>query len=371
MKIIHAIDQLKMGGAQTHLLTILKEMQLQHPKDTHILLILFGKNEFQKETDKIKVDVIELSLEIFFEKKEFLKAYKKVKTQLIYLSPDLVETHLTWSRFLVNTAAFRLGIKKRIGFEQGDIYMNSLKIRTLNFLSQFTFKIIIVCSDELKNWVMKTHKIKSSKLKVMYNCVDLSKFQPLTNKNLTNYLKVDIKFPEFTFITVGSMGEGVNKRIDVCINAITKLRENNIDAGLIICGDGKNRNKLENLCDVLNVKNSIFFLGNRNDVHKIMPNCYAYLHSAPYEPFGIVCIEAMASGLPVILPNTGGIQRIIRPNVDGFIYKSEDESSLTNTILNFLNSNNYSDISENALERVKKYSAKKYCYELHQLYKTS
>jgi glycosyltransferase involved in cell wall biosynthesis len=138
---------------------------------------------------------------------------------------------------------------------------------------------------------MNTHKIKSSKLKVMYNCVDLSKFRPLTNKNLAKYLLVDIKLPEFTFITVGSMGEGVNKRIDVCISAIKKLRENNIDAGLIICGNGKNRSKLENLCDVLNVRNSIFFLGNRNDVHKITPNCYAYLHSAPYEPFGIVCID--------------------------------------------------------------------------------
>lgn len=368
MKVLHSIDQLKMGGAQTHLLTILKELKAQHPTDTHIVMNLFGENEFREITDELKIEVINLHLEAYFNQKKIYKAFKIVKEQIKFLKPDVIETHLTWSRLLVNTAAFRLGIKNRIGFEQGDIFMNSLKMRVANFLSQFIFKKIIVCSDELKTWVVKTHKINPSKIRVMYNCVDLSKFQPVSKKNVSQYLNFENELPEFTFITVGSMGEGVNKRMDISIRAVANLKNKKIDAGLIICGDGKNRNNLENLAKDLGIPDSVYFLGNRKDVHKIMSHCYAYLHSAPYEPFGIVCIEAMASGLPVILPNTGGIQKIIRKNMDGFIYNSEDEDSLTETILKFIRTEDYNKISNNALERVINYSAKEYCHKLNKIY---
>ena len=195
-KVLHSIDELKMGGAQTHLITILEELMIQHPEDKHYILVLFGDNEFINETNRLKVDVIELHLETYFKKKSYLKAFRTVKDKLAFLKPDVVETHLTWSRLLVNTAAFRLKIKKRIGFEQGDIYMNSSKMRLANFFSQFIFNKIIVCSDELKQWVVKTHKIKSSKLKVIYNCVDLSKFKPIQDKRLNKYLGISNSLPK-------------------------------------------------------------------------------------------------------------------------------------------------------------------------------
>jgi hypothetical protein len=108
-------------------------MQLQHPKNTHILLVLFDEPEFREELTALDIKVITLDLRQLFERRKFYEAYLNVKQCLKSLQLDVVETHLTWSRFLVNTVAFRVGIKKRIRFEQGDIYMNSLKIRTLNF----------------------------------------------------------------------------------------------------------------------------------------------------------------------------------------------------------------------------------------------
>ena len=118
-KILHSIDELKMGGAQTHLITIIEELIAQHPEDKHYILVLFGDNEFQDETGYLKVDIIELHLETFFKENKFHKAYKIVKDKIALLEPDVVETHLTWSRLLVNTAAFILKVKKRIGFDMG------------------------------------------------------------------------------------------------------------------------------------------------------------------------------------------------------------------------------------------------------------
>ena len=163
------------------------------------------------------------------------------------------------------------------------------------------------------------------------------------------------------------MGEGVNKRIDISIKAIKELRDKGLDVGLVICGDGKNRNKLEQLSEDLDISNSILFLGNRRDVHKIMPYCYAYMHSAPYEPFGIVCIEAMASGLPVILPNSGGIQKIITDKIEGFIYKALDEQALAEKV-EMLMGSDYNKFSTNALIKVQDYGVTPYVKNLYSLY---
>ena len=245
--------------------------------------------------------------------------------------------------------------------------MNSIKIRLANFFSQFIFNKIIVCSDELKLWTHSTHKIKNTKLKVMYNCVNLSKFKPKRDKQLAKYLGIPTVLPKYTFITVGSLGEGVNKRMDIGIKAIEKLRARNIDAGLVICGDGKNRIKLEHLSADLKISDSVIFLGNRRDVHNIMPHCYAYVHSAPYEPFGIVCIEAMACGLPVILPDSGGIQRIITDKKEGFIYQSLNEQALAEKMISLINGD-YTTLAINAQIKVREYGVTNYVKNLYSLY---
>ena len=286
--IVHAIDEMKMGGAQTHLLTIIKEIKRQHPEDVHVLVVLFDDTQFKKELKELAIEPILLDLRPLFKKRQFLKAYKKIKDLLQSLEPQVVETHLTWSRLLVNTAAYQLKIARRIGFEHGDIYMNSTKMRLANYGTQFFFHKIIVCSDTLKKWVMQTHKIKEKKIKVLYNCVDLQKFAPVKKKDLKTYLELESASPRYTFISVGTMGKGVNKRMDISIKAVAKLQKQNIDAGLVLCGDGEQRAELEQLSRNEGVEKQIYFLGNREDVDKILPHCYAYVHSAAYEPFGIV-----------------------------------------------------------------------------------
>jgi len=242
-------------------------------------------------------------------------------------------------------------------------------MRMANFVSQFMFKHIIVCSDSLFDWVRKTHKISKNKLKVMYNCVDLEKFMPVKEKNLQAYLNFDQPLPKYCFITVGSLGKGNNKRIDISIQAIAQLRKNNVDAGLIICGDGELKQDLMSLVQNLEIEENIYFLGIRKDVERIMPHAFAYLHSAAYEPFGIVCIEAMASGLPVIIPNSGGIKDIITNNIEGYIYSSLNPDDMAAKMLKIVSEEkNYSNMKMAALTNVRKFGVDIYVNKLYKLY---
>lgn len=366
MKILHFIDEIKMGGAQTHLLTIIKEMLIQHPKDIQKVVVLFEDDSLSNKFREIGVEVECLNLRNYFATKSYFKIISILKEFIKNENPQVVETHLTWSRLLANTAAKLVGIKNRIGFEQGDIYLNSIFFRLTNFFSQFIFDKIIVCSDELKIWTKKTHHISNSNLKVMYNCVDLTKFKPVEIKNIEKVLEK--KTPKFNFITVGTLGKGVNKRVDISVKATAILKEKGYDVGLIVCGDGEQKQDLKNLAISIGVESEVQFLGMRNDIPQILPHAFAFVHAAPYEPFGIVCIEAMACGLPAIVPNSGGIQKIVSDAVDGYVYEHLNENQLAIKMETLLLNDSYNIMVESALEKVKKYDVKLYVEELYKLY---
>jgi glycosyltransferase involved in cell wall biosynthesis len=64
-----------------------------------------------------------------------------------------------------------------------------------------------------------------------------------------------------------------------------------------------------------------------------MTACDVFCHAAPFEPFGIVCLEAMAVGLPVVVPDSGGIQEAVVHGMTGLIYQSLDVESLARAMI--------------------------------------
>ena len=81
------------------------------------------------------------------------------------------------------------------------------------------------------------------------------------------------------------------------------------DFRLLIAGGGPSRDSLAAECEK-RAKGKVVFLGHLNDpaeLADLFANCDAFVHPNPREPFGITPLEAMASGLPVAAPNSGGV----------------------------------------------------------------
>jgi glycosyltransferase involved in cell wall biosynthesis len=81
------------------------------------------------------------------------------------------------------------------------------------------------------------------------------------------------------------------------------------------------------------VASRVKFLGTRSDIPEVLRACDVFCHAAPWEPFGIVAIEAMAVGLPVILPESGGIREILEKGEGGFLYPPLDHEALGRTMV--------------------------------------
>jgi glycosyltransferase involved in cell wall biosynthesis len=362
---IHVIDELRTGGAQTHLITMLREA-VRFPGIEHHVVCLFGDGELSGEIRSLGVRVHVLDLRPHFRNHRFLAATAELQKVIEALHPDLVEAHLTWSRFIALFAAWKANVPLRIGFEQGDVFMNSWKFRSANFAAQLFAHRLVVCSRALGDWVQRTHGISRSKLLVLHNCVDLRRFSPNGPK------AGDIVFPPETtvFCAVGTLGRGVNKRVDVCIRALATARSANAKVGLVVCGDGEQRYELENLAASLGVASHVRFLGTRSDVASVLRACDVFCHAAPWEPFGIVAIEAMAVGLPIIVPDAGGIREILDAGEAGLLYPALDDRALGQAMVTLAHDHRLRKSMKAAGQRIveERFSVERYLSDLYRAY---
>jgi alpha-1,6-mannosyltransferase len=109
------------------------------------------------------------------------------------------------------------------------------------------------------------------------------------------------------------------KNLSLLLDTMAALSLEARDYRLIIAGDGMLRDSfLKAATEQFGQK--VVWLGhfrNRQDLARLYANCDFFLHPNPQEPFGIAPLEAMASGIPLIAPNSGGLREYANPSNAG------------------------------------------------------
>jgi len=117
--------------------------------------------------------------------------------------------------------------------------------------------------------------------------------------------------PPFVFIQVASLD--VNKGVDLLLRAFAKAFGTGPACTLTICGDGPMRSELQALAESLGISSAVRFAGKltKDDVRRQIDNAHALVLSSRIETFGVVLIEALARGRPVIATRCGGPEDIV------------------------------------------------------------
>lgn len=110
-------------------------------------------------------------------------------------------------------------------------------------------------------------------------------------------------------INVGSFVPKKNQKLAVLV--LQELLNLGLDAQLILAGDGPLKAEVQEQVRTLGLSEKVFFLGNITDIELQYKEADLYLHTAWEEPFGLVLIEAMASGLSVVALDAGGNRELI------------------------------------------------------------
>src|SRR5205085_12392344 len=165
--------------------------------------------------------------------------------------------------------------------------------------------------------------ISEQKIKVLYEGYDLNELCDSGEQiELTEIASNNIlaKKTDISCVIVGSLQSGKG-HIDA-INAIHHLTNKGLNIKLYIVGKGHKNYKdlLISTISLLNLEDHIFFLGYLKSPLNIMKQCNVLLMCSRNEAFGLVTIEAMSLGKPVIGTQSGGTTEIIKDGFNGLFY---------------------------------------------------
>jgi len=244
-------------------------------------------------------------------------------------NPDIIHIH---HPFILSSVAKmygkRLGVPKILTihtqYEQYAYYMapipskitqEAIKIIVSNFASKTD--CITTPSESMKE-LLREYGIKN-RIEVIPNAIKINSFR---NKNESKCLKIREKYhlgeDEKIILFVGRIAS--EKSIDKIIKAVAIIKERGIKkVKLLIVGDGPNLDELKHLVQTLGIEDDVIFTGavDYQEIQHYYKVAYLFTIASTTETFGIVTIEALASGLPVLAVKAPGAVDILTDGKDG------------------------------------------------------
>ena len=360
IRVLFLITDLGKGGAERYLIDLCSELE-KDPGFEFIIGSLFANNQYEDITRSFNVKF--LNYQTFsLRKKNQCLIYKEL---LDSFKPHIIHTHRFLAEFLssfyvINDVKYLChGHDNMVQFRKFSFNDLFSKLRWLQLIERnFIFwkkyqkvqTFFIANSNETQSFFRKVlpKSQKSNALQIPLGFKYERFHNPETRTiNLNKPLRI---------INVGSFQEKKNQILIVKI--ASELRRRNIHFEINLIGQGENFGKVQKAISDAGLKENIFLRGVRDDVERWYKESDIYLHTAWYEPFGLVLLEAMASGLPVITLDGKGNRDIMKHGKNGFIFSDQDPVLYANAIQNLIrNPSLYHTISNYAKDFAKSYDS--------------
>jgi N-acetyl-alpha-D-glucosaminyl L-malate synthase BshA len=159
------------------------------------------------------------------------------------------------------------------------------------------------------------------------------------------------------------------KRVEDVLYTFKKINDK-IPSKLLLVGDGPERMKLENLCSELNICGDVKMLGKIRNVADVLCISDLFILPSVTESFGLAALEALASRVPVISTNTGGLPEVNKHGYSGFLSAVADINDMAKNALTILKDDDTLEkFKEQAYEHSLNFGIHKIVPQYEKLYK--
>ncbi|MBU0581253.1 MAG: glycosyltransferase family 4 protein [Candidatus Margulisbacteria bacterium] len=247
------------------------------------------------------------------------KALPKIAN--IYFQPTI------WTNFRAITGKELKGIR-RMRFRIRNLFDYYLEKKSMEMCDK-----VITFSEERMREIVDFNKLIKGKIEVVRTGVDLERFKV---RGRDKDLLKELNIPENANIILTVCRLALEKNVGMLINAFTKINCSNCH--LVVVGDGPERAHLEQLVKRLNMEKKVRFTGFRRDTERFYSISDVFVLPSENECFGLVYLEAMASGVPCIglksdYPNViVGTEELIKDGYNGYCVNPYSTDDLTEKI---------------------------------------
>lgn len=281
-----------------------------------------------------------------------LKAMKKIEE--IYNHQNIDVLHFTYDYYKITVSKEKISIpmiatihhpwteERRIFKSKTSHlgYFNYLIQKKIYYMENMEKRIckkvdkIIAVSNYTAQSIIKEYHISSKKVEIIPNAVDTKKF----NLKIDDYemrKKWNI-LSEPVLLSVGRLD--YHKGIEYLVKSFSKIVNDIPDAKLLIVGEGPLKNHILSLVHKLNLRKSVTLVGrvDEEDIPKVYAASNLVVLPSLMEGFGIVLLEAMASGKPCVATRVGGVEDAVINGETGLLVPSADSYALYHAIYTLL-----------------------------------
>ncbi|WP_273276694.1 N-acetyl-alpha-D-glucosaminyl L-malate synthase BshA [Maribacter polysiphoniae] len=190
--------------------------------------------------------------------------------------------------------------------------------------------VVTSVSENLKQRTLEFFDIKKE-IEVVPNFIDISKYE---NPSYTECQRSSMAKDDERIITHISNFRPV-KHIPDVIHIFNKIQKE-IPAKLVMVGEGPEKENAEFLCEQLGITDKVHFLGNSNEIDRILCFSDLFLLPSKAESFGLAALEAMVNRVPVISSNAGGIPEVNIHGVTGYLSDVHNVDEMASNALRIL-----------------------------------
>jgi len=273
--------------------------------------------------------------------KSFFLVIRELRRKVVRLKPDLIHANSIRAG-LVATAA-TLGMGTRIVWHLHDLLPRhplSTGVRVFALLCART-RMIAVSRAVKENFGGVGHRVGAGLRKrttVILNAIELEKFQP--NQTASHQVRHELNLGDSRPV-IGIVGQLTPRKGQLeLIRAFARVLAENPKALLLVAGaplfnrDHEYEQLLRDTARELGISEQVRLLGARNDVAAVIQALDLLVVNSSSEPFGLVALEAMACGTPVVAAACDGLAEIIEHGVDGWLVPPGDEQAMVAGIVN-------------------------------------
>lgn len=363
MKILHILPSIRSGGVANVVYNLASDQRLRGESvDIYI-------SRPQEKFRAMETEFKSLGINIYFSR--FLNRYdfrhiQEIKTFI--RNYDIVHVHLFPDQLWANLAYYCLPKSKRpvLVTTEHNTYNNRRKYVIFRCFDRFLYapydriiNIGIQTKINLDNW-LRSEKLREKSV-VISNGVDIDAIKIAQPADLSF-----LKLPEGAKLVI-MVARLIPPKDPLTLVKAMCFTDNNIH--VVFVGYGSLEKKIKDLAGALNISNRIHPIGMRHDVPSLLKSADLGVLSTYWDGFGLVAVEYMAAGLPVLASDVEGLRDVI--GCKDCLFKTEDYISLANKITNILSDKVlYNKLSEFFYTRCKSFDVKTTQNEYYRCYES-